>query len=138
MARPSRHSRPVVAAPKSTGIFMLILKGSLVSLIVALVFLFMLAIVSLLSDRVPLDSYLAYIMVGVTLLSIFIGSAWAAKEAQTMGLIIGMAVGFIYVLFSLTVGVEIYQESISWLVLANKLGAGLAAGALGGLVGVNL
>jgi len=79
-----------------------------------------------------------YIMVGVTLTSIFIGSAYATQQAQAMGLIIGMTIGIIYVLVSLSIGIELNNETLSIFVVANKLVAGLAAGALGGLVGVNL
>jgi len=79
-----------------------------------------------------------YILVGVSLTSIFIGSAYATQKAQTMGLIIGMTVGIIYVLVSLGIGVELNNDTLSIFVVANKIVAGLAAGALGGLVGVNL
>ncbi|MPN12485.1 hypothetical protein SDC9_159803 [bioreactor metagenome] len=79
-----------------------------------------------------------YIMVGVTMVSIFVGSVYATQKSESKGLIIGMAIGFIYVLCSIGIGLEITHEPVVLLVLVNKCIAGLAAGALGGLVGVNL
>lgn len=113
-------------------------KGVLVSLLVSLVAIIFLSVVSLATESMFIDTYLRYIMVGVTVASIFLGSAYAARAAGGAGLLIGVAVGLVYVLISVGVGLEMSQESLSLLVLANKLLAGIAAGALGGLVGVNL
>lgn len=113
-------------------------KGVLVSLTVSLVAIVFLSVVSLATESLFIDNYLRYIMVGVTVASIFIGSAYAAQRAGGFGLLVGMAVGLVYVLISIGVGLETTPEPVSLLVLANKFFAGLAAGALGGLVGINL
>lgn len=113
-------------------------KGVLVSLTVSLVAIVFLSVVSLATESLFIDNYLRYIMVGVTVASIFIGSAYAAQRAGGSGLLVGMAVGLVYVLISIGVGLETTPEPVSLLALANKFFAGLAAGALGGLVGVNL
>jgi putative membrane protein (TIGR04086 family) len=116
----------------------LIFKGILVSLAVSLVCILFLSLVSLATESVFIENYLRYVMVGVTVVSIFVGSAYAAQRAGSAGLIIGMAVGIVYVLVSIGVGLEMSSDSVSFLVLGNKFLAGIAAGALGGLVGVNL
>jgi len=124
--------------PKVSGTAVLIFKGVLVSLIVALVCTLFLSMISLVTENTYVDDYIQYIMVGVTMISIFIGSVYATQKALSKGLIIGMLIGIIYVLISVGLGMEISHESVSVLVLANKFVAGIAAGILGGLVGVNL
>lgn len=138
MAKASRNTRPATHPAKPPSVTMLILKGAFISIITSVLCIVTLALITLATENTSIESYAHYIMVGVSLLSIFIGSAWATKEAQARGLLIGMTVGVIYVLLSLAIGLELNQETLSLLVVANKLSAGLAAGALGGLVGVNL
>jgi len=124
--------------PKVSGTAALIVKGVLVSLITALVCTLFLSLISLVTDNTYVDQYIQYIMVGVTMLSIFIGSVYATQQAASKGLIIGMLIGIIYVLISVGLGMEMSLESVSILVLVNKFVAGICAGILGGLVGVNL
>lgn len=123
---------------KGAGTAVLILRGVLVSLFISLACTVFLSVVSLLTENTFIDSYIQYIMVGVNMISIFIGSIYATQQAAGKGLIIGTLIGVIYVLLSAGLGMEIMQESISLAVLANKFVAGVAAGILGGLVGVNL
>ena len=124
--------------PKVSGTAALIFKGVLLSLIVALVCTLFLSMISLVTENTYVDYYIQYIMVGVTMISIFIGSVYATQQAASKGLIIGMLIGIIYVLISVGLGMEISHQSVTILVLANKFVAGIAAGILGGLVGVNL
>lgn len=138
MAKVSRRGRFGAQIQKSPGVAVLIFKGLLVSLAVSLVCILFLALTSLATESLLVENYMRYIMVGVTVISIFIGAAYAARKAGSAGLIIGMAVGAVYVLVSLAIGLEITPDSVSFLVLANKFVAGIAAGALGGLIGVNL
>jgi putative membrane protein (TIGR04086 family) len=116
----------------------LILRGVLVSLIVSLACTLFLSVISLVTENTYIDSYIQYIMVGVNMISIFIGSIYATQQIAAKGLLIGMFVGLIYVLLSAGFGMEIIHQYISLSVLANKFVAGVAAGILGGLVGVNL
>ena len=124
--------------PKGPGTAILIGKGVFVSIITSLVCTFFLSLISLVTENTYIDNYMQYVMVGVTLVSIFIGSVYATQQAESKGLIIGILIGLIYVLISVGIGMEISRESISLLVLANKFMAGVAVGILGGLVGVNL
>ena len=116
----------------------LIFRGVLVSLVVALVCTLFLSVISLVTDNTYIDNYIQYIMVGVTMISIFIGSVYATQQATAKGLIIGTLIGIIYVLLSVALGMGISHETVSLLVLTNKFVAGIAAGILGGLVGTNL
>lgn len=138
MAKVTRRTRFGVQPQKVPGAVTAIGKGVVVSLVVSLVAIIFLSVVSLATENLFIENYLRYIMVGVTVASIFIGSAYAAQRAGGAGLLVGMAVGVIYVLISVGVGLETTPEPVSLLVLVNKFFAGIAAGALGGLVGVNL
>ncbi|HWR45582.1 TIGR04086 family membrane protein [Sporomusa sp.] len=138
MAKVSRRTRNYPQAPRNTNVPMAIFKGVAVSIAVSLVCAVCLSLISLISENRFIDTYLEYIMVAVTMTSIFIGSVYATKQISGKGLIIGCAVGIIYVLFSIGIGFELGQEQISWLMLGNKFAAGSLAGALGGFIGVNL
>jgi putative membrane protein (TIGR04086 family) len=138
VAKVTRRTRVSVQTQKVPGAAMAIGAGVLVSLMVSLVAITFLSVVSLATESLFVENYLRYIMVAVTVTSIFLGSAFAAQRAGGAGLLVGMAVGLMYVLISVGVGLEMTQEPVSLLVLANKAFAGIAAGALGGLVGVNL
>ncbi len=138
MAKVTRRTRMNVPPQKMPGAAMAIGAGVLVSLMVSLVAIIFLSVISLATESLFIENYLRYIMVAVTVTSIFIGSAFAAQRAGGAGLLVGMAVGIVYVLISIGVGLEMTQEPVSLLALANKVFAGIAAGALGGLVGVNL
>lgn len=138
MARVIRRTRFPSKPPKEVGTAALICKGVIVSFIVALLFILFLSIVSLVFDGTFIEHYMKYIMVGITMISIFIGSAYAAQKAEARGLIIGIAVGTLFVLVSVGFGLNTSGESIMPLVVLNKFLAGIAAGALGGLIGVNL
>ena len=138
MVKVSRQPRFKVQPKRAPGFAVLIGKGVLVSLFVSLICILFLSLASMATESLVLEDYLRYIMVAVTMISIFMGGAYAAQRAGSAGLIIGMAVGIVYVLISLAIGIEAAPEPLSFWILTNKLLAGLAAGALGGLVGVNL
>ena len=138
MAKTMKRSSFNTKLQKKRSIAVLIGKGVFLSLIISLLFTVFLSMINLITESSYVDNYLQYIMVGITMISIFIGSTYATLRAESMGLIIGVSVGVIYVLISVAIGMNLSQESISLLILANKMIAGIAAGALGGLVGVNL
>jgi putative membrane protein (TIGR04086 family) len=139
MAKVTRRAR---FSPKrqlqDTGIALLIVKGVVASLIVSIASVLFLSVISLATENTFIDQYMQYIMVGVTMISIFMGSVYATQKAESKGLLIGMVIGIIYVLFSIGLGMKLSPEPFVWLVLINKCIAGIAAGGLGGLVGVNL
>mgnify|MGYP003499551506 CR=1 FL=1 len=138
MSKRIDRTRLHTKTPKVSGTAMLIFKGVLVSFSFSIACVVLLAVISLVSENTYVDDYIQYIMVGVTMLSIFVGSAYAAHHAAAKGMIIGILIGVIYVVFSIGIGMEINGSTISLFMMANKLVAGIAVGILGGLVGVNL
>jgi putative membrane protein (TIGR04086 family) len=138
MAKTSYRTKSNPKKPENTNIPLIIFKGVAVSIAISLFFALCLSVVSLLSEERFIDNYLEYIMVAVTMISIFAGSVYATKQTAAKGLLIGCAVGAVYVLFSIGVSLEFSHEQVSWLMLANKFAAGSLAGALGGFIGVNL
>lgn len=138
MPKVTKRTRFSAKRQQDAGIALLIFKGVIASLIVSIVSILFLSLISLVNENTFIERYMQYLMVAVTMVSIFVGSVYATQKAESKGLIIGMAIGFIYVLFSVGLGMKLTHEPIIYLVLANKCLAGLAAGALGGLVGVNL
>jgi len=123
---------------KMTNPLSLIIRGTCISFIFSLLSVLLLAIFTLVSDSEYLEAYLEYIMVAISIGSIFLGSVLATQKAEAKGLLIGMSVGILYVGISVLIGMELNNDAATTLVLLNKLLAGVAAGALGGLVGVNL
>ena len=138
MAKISRRTKGYPQAPRAANIPLAVLKGVGVSIAASLMGVVGLAVITLASENSVIDHYLEYSMVAITMISIFAGSVYAAKQTAAKGLLVGCTVGLIYVLFSAGVGNELGQEQISWLMLGNKLTAGCMAGALGGFIGVNL
>ena len=76
-------------------------------------------------------------MVAISMVSIFTGSFVSVRKTEKYGLIVGILIGFIYVLLSFGIGIELSNDVMLWGVFGNKLLAGSAAGALGGVVGAN-
>jgi len=138
VSKQSSRTRFTTKPPKVAGNVVCICSGVLVSIMVSIGAALFLSFVSVVTENTYIDGYIQYIMVGVTMISIFIGSVYAAHKAESKGLWIGMSVGLLYVLISISIGMEMSQEYVSVLVLANKCIAGIAAGIVGGLLGVNL
>lgn len=138
MAKAVKYRKGGMPPARSTGIAMSIILGFIVSVCISLLLITLLSLINVVSDTFYIDNYLQYLMVAVNMLSIFIGSVYAAQRVQAKVLLTGMAVGFLFVVFSVGVGMTMSGEPISLSLLAGKLLTGLAAGALGGLVGVNL
>lgn len=123
---------------KISAMLLMVAAGVLVSLVISLVAIAFLSLCLLFSDNLAIERHISYVIVGITLLSIFAGSVYATFTLEARGLVMGMVIGFCYVSLSILIGLELVGEPFSLLVLANKYVAGIAAGALGGLVGVNL
>lgn len=139
MARSERRSRRSYQEPSRTGSpIVYIVKGTLVSLVVSLLFSVFLAIVSLVSDLSSIEKYMSYIILGATLCSVFIGSAYATHQSKSMGLLIGIGVSLVYVLFSAGFDMNMGGETITAVALGHKILVTAVAGALGGVAGANL
>jgi len=138
VARVSKRSRYSTSPQRASKIAILLFKGVVAGLGVAIIGSILLSLASLTTDNVFIEEYNRYIMIGITVVSIFVGSAYAARKAGSHGIMIGITVGILYVLITIAIGMEISQDSPALLILTNKFVAGIAAGALGGMVGVNL
>lgn len=138
MVKVTKRARQGLQSPRVPAGITALLTGVALSLVVSMVALVFLALVSLATDGLVVENCLRYITVGVTMVSIFIGAAYAAQRLGSAGLLVGMTVGLVYVLVSLLVGLEFTQDELSAFVLTSKFLAGIAAGGLGGMVGVNL
>lgn len=134
----NRRTRLSAPSPKSQNIAFLILKGVLASLTVSICLAFILSLICLFTQITYFEMNLQYTMVGITMVSIFFGSVYSTKKIESKGLLVGMTVGLVYVVISLAVSVSLIQEPFSTLLIINKIAAGVAAGALGGFVGVNI
>lgn len=115
-----------------------ILRGLFISIVLTLVSLFLLSLILLEREQPFSATKLQYIMIAITLSSVFTGSFLAARYSQFRGLIIGLWVGLVYAFLSIAVGKSMTHEELSTLFIFNKVFASILAGALGGLVGVNL
>ena len=125
-----------------------ILKGVALSIIISIICALILSVIVFVSDSGRIDEYLGYIMLGVTLVGIFAGSAYAARKIANgsvnsnigagNALLVGISIGIIYVLFSVGISSDLGQNQILLPMLGNKIAAGSLAGALGGFIGINI
>ena len=137
----AKNTRNLKKTVQQTSVFTLssrIMKGLGVSVGVSIGCLILLSIFTMFSESSYLENHIQYVMVAVTMVSIFIGSVCSTLRTESMGLIIGMVVGLLYVVLSIAISCIFNQEAIVIVMIVSKVLAGLAAGAIGGLVGVNL
>lgn len=108
--------------------------GVAVALLVVVCLSFLLGLVLHLT---PLsEAYLESYALAVTTLGVFLGAAAAAQAAQSRGLVHGTAVASVFLLLVLAVGL-LGPFTISFGVFAKTSLAAVAAGVLGGIVGVS-
>jgi putative membrane protein (TIGR04086 family) len=139
MARSERRSHWSYQEPSRAGnpIFY-IAKGGMVSILVSVIFSVFLAVISLITDLSSIERYMSYIITGATICSVFIGSAYATQQSKSMGLMIGLGVGIVYVIFSAVFEITISGETVTVVAFGQKLLMTAVAGVLGGVVGTNL
>lgn len=138
MVKNFKRSRFNAKQPDRQQFPILVAKGVTFSLVVSILMTILLALAHFLLDNSFIEHYLQYIIVAITIVSIFLGSAYSAHQSGSRAIPLGVAIGIVYVILSAAIAMEVNNETISVMVLANKVGAGIAVGALGGLVGVNL
>ncbi len=120
------------------GLIYCVIKGVVLSLFLALASTLILTFLLSYWDLSFVEAHLQWIMIAITVISIFIGSTYSTYRVESKGLIIGVLIGLFYILAGVTVTWALGNDSFSLLLFTNKLIAGIAAGALGGLLGVNL
>ncbi|EGO62077.1 TIGR04086 family membrane protein [Acetonema longum] len=138
MAKPAKYRKISPPAVRPIQMIGLIIRGLLVGLCISLFFTLLFSLVTLASDTVYISQYTHHIMVAVNIVSIFIGSVYASRKAQSKILLVGITVGVLYVFFSILVGMQLNGETIALSVFLNKIFTGIAAGALGGVIGLHL
>lgn len=139
MARNERRSRRTYQEPSRTdNPILYVAKGSVVSIVVSLVFSFFLAVISLVTDLASIERYMPYIMLGATVCSVFIGSVYVTQQAQSKGLLIGIGVGVVYVLVAAMFDMQISADTFSAIAFGKKMSITVLTGAIGGIVGTNL
>ena len=115
-----------------------IVKGTALSVVVSLVFSVFLAVISLVTDLASVERYMSYIILGAALCSVFIGSAYAAQQAKSQGILIGAGVGIAYVLAVALFNMHLSADTFNLLMFSKKMEITTVTGAIGGMVGVNL
>ncbi len=113
-----------------------VLKGSIISLIINLIFLFIFAL--LLAYTNIQERIIAPVVIVISAISILIGSSISSLKIKKNGLLNGGIIGFfyiasIYLLSSLTgAGFSLNLNSIIMII------SSIIAGMIGGIIGVNL
>lgn len=116
--------------------FIRIIKGSITSIILTLVLLFIFSIIVTYTN--VKESIISPIIIIITSISILIGSSISSLKIKKNGLLNGAIVGIIYILTIyilssiMGIGFKIDINSILMIVFA------IVAGMLGGIVGVNI
>lgn len=136
----SSSNKPSKNQP-SYSIIRKIFAGVLYSIILSITLSAILAVIYLNSNSIInefIDRFTAYIVFAISLISIFCSSILIVRKNHSKTLIIGLAIGGLYTIFISVIGYQFFHDSFVFSVFANKFLAGVAAGGLGSLVGVNL
>lgn len=138
MTKPCKKKSSIRLPRKVPKLVALIIAGVMMSLAISAFAVAFLSAFFLVSESSFVERNLQYVIVGITMISIFLGSVYATFKIESKGLIVGFIIGLCYVSVTILVGFYLAQDNLSIWVLLNKYLAGIAAGGLGGLVGVNL
>ena len=115
---------------------MIIIKGIIISLIITLSSIFILAIILTYSNLS--ENFISPIIIGVTAISILIGTSISTIKLSKNGILNGGIIGGIYIILIylissiINVGFEVNMQSIIMII------ASVIAGMIGGIVGVNI
>ncbi len=113
-----------------------IFKGVFISLIISLLACIIVALALFLTPlQEKIVPYAVYI---ISIFSIIIGAAYAAKRIQVKGWLNGGLTGFTYVVIVLILMILFKVDNVTAVSLISKLLTGFALGALGGIFGLNL
>lgn len=112
--------------------------GVLQSFLCATVFLLILTSILFFSDYSIESDVLDYVMIIMTLLSIFVAGFIAGYKLKTKGWLVGLLIGTLYAAISAGIGMEFVAAFSGYMLLGSKCILGALAGALGGIIGVNV
>ena len=116
--------------------FINIIKGSGLAIIVTLVLLFVFSML-LAYTNVSEDNMQA-VIIAVSGISVLMGSLTSGKKMKRQGLINGGAIGLIYIAVIYTISSIIQKDFSLNLVAMIMIAICILAGALGGIIGVNI
>lgn len=121
---------------KNNSNFIKILKGSVFSIILSLIMIFIFCLV--LAYTNIRENTIAPVVITITAISIFIGSIISTRNINKNGLVNGGAVGLIYILFiyflSSTIFSGFYFSTKSLIMIFFAILAGM----IGGILGINI
>ncbi len=112
-----------------------LLKGIILALLISLVLLFAAALL-LYFTNVP-EKIAPYVVFGISLTAILVGSSYGGRKIGSRGWINGGIVGVIYVSLMLVIGLFFLEDATLGWNLISKLFLGFIFGAAGGMWGVN-
>lgn len=113
-----------------------VLKSVVISLVVTAAALFALALIYAISD-IP-EGIEKTMVTAISLFAVFFASLFTSKKLRRQGLLNGMMVGFLYMLILYLTGFLAFGfPGISKGIVATLL-MGMLAGAVGGIIGVNV
>lgn len=113
-----------------------IIKGSIISIIISLLFLTVYAI--LLSTTNISEDSMETIVIIISGISILIGSSLSTKRLKKQGMINGGIVGLIYMMFLYILSSIILMNFKMNLNTIIMLATGILAGMIGGIIGINM
>lgn len=121
---------------KSQNNFIRILKGSLISIIISLIALFIFSIILTYAD--VSESIIPIVIIVISNLSILLGSIFCNKKIDKNGILNGMAVGLIYLLViyvASSIAIKSFSFNLKTIIM---ILCSMISGILGGIIGVNL
>jgi len=96
-------------------------------------------IISLLLQYTSLsESLLGSYSTFIFFISMLVGSTIGARAAGNKGLLHGLSITLLYWILTLIIGIIWNPEALTMIFLAKRLGFTLAAGVLGGIIGIGL
>lgn len=112
--------------------------GMIIAFLITFISLVCLSCIIFFSDFSISDILMHYLVMAIHFFSIFIGCLVVSYFAGEKGFWLGASIGLIYSIIILLLGFGYVQEIFSYQAILYKIIFGIVAGALGGIVGVNL
>ena len=119
------------------GLQLSIFRGLILSLLISIAGVLMCAGIITISGNNVGENYLYYGMCFLVIISILLGSTYAASKAKNLQLVTGIVIGLVYMVVSLLIGLD-YWQNLQLSVMVVKILLGMGVGAVGSWVGAKL
>ena len=113
-----------------------VLKGSLIAIVITLVFFTLFAVVIKVADMQ--ESIIPPVVQVVRTLCIAFGRLLAARASKKMGWLKGAITGILYIFFAFVISSLFGESNFMGSLILSDLLLGAVAGAVGGIIGVNI